>query len=99
MTIGDAIRARIAVRAFEDTPVPDETLAEVLRLMQRAPTGLNMQPYVCIVVRAQEERDALADAMLSTNSAKIKNAPVVVVFAADLGEFQPFSCCRALATH
>lgn len=90
MTIGDAIRGRKAVKVFAPTPVPDETLAEILRLTQRAPSAFNTQPYVCIVVRNQAVRDALAPAMLHANGAKVKNAPVVVVFAADLG--RPTAC-------
>uniref|UniRef100_K3WSR0 Nitroreductase domain-containing protein n=1 Tax=Globisporangium ultimum (strain ATCC 200006 / CBS 805.95 / DAOM BR144) TaxID=431595 RepID=K3WSR0_GLOUD len=79
-----AISDRATVRFFSDKPVPDATLAEVLRLTQRAPSGFNMQPYACVVVRDQAEREKFADAMLATNGRKVKEAPVVVVFAADL---------------
>jgi nitroreductase len=34
MTFGDAIRARRATKAFASTPIPDATLAEILRLTQ-----------------------------------------------------------------
>lgn len=54
--------------------------------IQRAPSSMNMQPYVTIVLRDQADRDRLAGAMLESNGAKVKNAPVVVVFASDLGK-------------
>ncbi|TYZ69137.1 hypothetical protein PybrP1_002988 [[Pythium] brassicae (nom. inval.)] len=78
-----AITSRGAVRAYAPTPVPDAVLAEVLRLTQRAPTGFNVQPYSVVVLRDQADREKIADAMLGPNSAKVKDAPVVVVFAAD----------------
>uniref|UniRef100_K3WSQ5 Nitroreductase domain-containing protein n=1 Tax=Globisporangium ultimum (strain ATCC 200006 / CBS 805.95 / DAOM BR144) TaxID=431595 RepID=K3WSQ5_GLOUD len=53
-------------------------------MMQRAPSGMNTQPYTCVVLRDQADRDNLANAMLDMNKRKVKEAPVVVVFAADL---------------
>uniref|UniRef100_K3WSQ3 Nitroreductase domain-containing protein n=1 Tax=Globisporangium ultimum (strain ATCC 200006 / CBS 805.95 / DAOM BR144) TaxID=431595 RepID=K3WSQ3_GLOUD len=52
--------------------------------MQRAPSAMNTQPYACVVVRDQADREKLAEAMLETNGRKVKEAPVTVVFAADL---------------
>lgn len=34
MAAGDVVRRRSSTKAFAPTPVPDETLAELLRLMQ-----------------------------------------------------------------
>ena len=45
-----------------------------------------MQPYACILVRDPKDREKLAEAMLATNGRKVKEAPVVAVFAADLGK-------------
>jgi hypothetical protein len=44
-----------------------------------------MQPYACVLVREQADRERIADAMLASNAVKVKQAPVVAVFAADLG--------------
>lgn len=44
-----------------------------------------MQPYAVVLVREPEERAKLADAMLASNARVVGEAPVVVVFAADLG--------------
>ncbi|GLE02075.1 hypothetical protein PINS_up010913 [Pythium insidiosum] len=78
------IASRTACRSFASDPVPDDVLADVLRLTQRAPSGFNMQPYACVVVREQADRERLADAMLASNGRKVREAPVVAVFAADL---------------
>jgi hypothetical protein len=52
-----------------------------------------MQPYVCVVVREQGDRDRLAEAMLHANGQKVKESPVVVVFAADTGGLPSRSKC------
>ncbi|KAJ8556605.1 hypothetical protein ON010_g9361 [Phytophthora cinnamomi] len=81
--LGAAIRERFACKSFLPDPVPDETLREILKLTQRAPTGFNTQAYVCIVLRSAEDREKLAGAMMDANAVKVKGAPVAVVFAAD----------------
>lgn len=53
--------------------------------MQRAPTSFNLQPYACVLVREKRDRDRLSSAMLASNVNKVKDAPVIAVFAADLG--------------
>ncbi|HEX6361342.1 MAG TPA: nitroreductase [Albitalea sp.] len=59
-----AIRARKAVRAFLPTPVPRETIEEILAVAARAPSGTNTQPWhVHVVTGASKEaisRDILA---------------------------------------
>ncbi len=50
MDVLDAIKARKSIRAFTDQPVPQETVAQILEISQRAPSGTNTQPwhvYVC----------------------------------------------------
>lgn len=52
MDVSDAIRRRKSVRAFLDTPVDDATIAELLELAARAPSGGNVQPWRIYVVGA-----------------------------------------------
>jgi nitroreductase len=40
-----AITSRHSVRAFLDTPVPDQTVHDILRVASRAPSGTNTQPW------------------------------------------------------
>ncbi|KAE9331418.1 hypothetical protein PF008_g15446 [Phytophthora fragariae] len=81
--LGAAIEERYACKAFLPDAVPDKTLQEILKLTLRAPTGFNTQPYACVLVREQKDREKLAEAMLDSNARKVKEAPVVAVFAAD----------------
>jgi nitroreductase len=52
-----AITTRRSVRAFLDTPVPIETVRDILRLASRAPSGTNTQPWRVTVLtgRARAE--------------------------------------------
>lgn len=43
--VDDALRSRRSVRAFLPTPVPRETIMEILELASRAPSGSNIQPW------------------------------------------------------
>ncbi len=50
MDVLDAIQSRKSIRAFRPDPVPRETIAKILEIAQRAPSGTNTQPwhvYVC----------------------------------------------------
>lgn len=64
MNILDAIQSRKSIRAFKLDPVPRETVEEILRISQRAPSGTNTQPwhvYVC----ARDVKQALSDDVLA----------------------------------
>jgi nitroreductase len=47
-----AITSRRAVRAFLPTPVPRETVEDILRVASRAPSGTNTQPWKVYVLSA-----------------------------------------------
>lgn len=60
-----AIVSRRSVRAFLPTPVPDETVKDILRVASRAPSGTNMQPWKVYVV-AGARKEALSRAILDS---------------------------------
>ncbi|MGQ0659802.1 nitroreductase [Sphingosinicella sp.] len=45
ISVADAIRARYSCRAFLSRPVGHETIAEILGIAARAPSGGNLQPW------------------------------------------------------
>lgn len=51
LSVEEAIRSRRSVRAFLPTPVEDETVARILELAARAPSGSNIQPWRVRVLR------------------------------------------------
>ncbi|HRP77986.1 MAG TPA: nitroreductase [Aquamicrobium sp.] len=63
--VDEAIASRRSVRAFLPTPVPDETVKDILRVASRAPSGTNMQPWKVYVVTG-EKKEALTRAILGS---------------------------------
>lgn len=61
--VDDAIVSRRSVRAFLPTPVPRETVEEILAVASRAPSGTNMQPWKVRVVTG-EAKERLSAAVV-----------------------------------
>ena len=80
------IRNRRTVREFEDRPVPDELLEEILAMAQNAPSSMNGQPWHFIVVRNRGTLDQLVELKnyycppekQEFEADFIRNAPVVI---------------------
>lgn len=63
--IDRAITSRRSVRAFLPTPVSQGTVAEILEVAARAPSGTNMQPWKAYVVTGKT-RQAISEAILTS---------------------------------
>ncbi len=50
MNVTDAVNARRSIRAFRPDPVDDETIARLLTVASRSPSGGNVQPWRIYVV-------------------------------------------------
>lgn len=59
----DAMRAQRAHRAFTDDPVSDESIAALLEAATHAPSAMNLQPWVFVVVRDAATRTAISTVM------------------------------------
>ncbi len=62
LDVHEAIAGRRSVRAFKPDPVARETVAEILALASRAPSGTNMQPWR-VHVLAGAAKEALSRAV------------------------------------
>ena len=51
--VDHAIASRRSVRAFLDTPVPRETIEDILEVARQAPSGTNMQPWRAYVATGE----------------------------------------------
>ena len=71
LTVTQAVRTRYSARAFLDRSVPRETVAEILTLAARAPSGGNLQPWQVDVLAgpALAELKARVAASLAANPA------------------------------
>jgi len=55
--VDDAITSRHSIRAYLSTPVPRETIEDILRVSARAPSGTNTQPWkVHVLTGAAKQR-------------------------------------------
>jgi nitroreductase len=63
--VDQVIRERRSVRAFLKTPVPKETILEILDVAARAPSGTNTQPWQVIVVSGAR-KEALSRELVET---------------------------------
>lgn len=63
--VDKVIQERRSIRAFLPTPVPRETILEILDVAARAPSGTNTQPWQVIVVTGAK-KEALSKELVET---------------------------------
>src|SRR5438132_13392447 len=56
----DAIRARRAVRLYQDRPIPQEDLERILEAGRRAPSSVNQQRWDFVVVTGRDRLKQLS---------------------------------------
>ncbi|WHZ12117.1 MAG: Nitroreductase [Burkholderiaceae bacterium] len=66
--VDEAITSRMSVRAFTAQPVPRETIAQLLQVACRAPSGTNTQPWRVYVLQGAS-RDALVTKVCAAHDA------------------------------
>lgn len=79
-SVDAAITSRMAVRAFTQQAVSRETIAELLQVASRAPSGTNTQPWKVYVLQGAS-RAALVDKVCATHDA-LRDNPALA------GEYQ-----------
>lgn len=81
MDFKDVVKKRRMCRAFEDRPLPEDSLETILDLALRFPSAGHTQPQEFIVVTDDEIKLALGDAAL--DQMFLADAPVVIVVVSD----------------
>ena len=71
--VDQVIQGRRSVRAFLPTPVPNQTILEILDVAARAPSGTNTQPWQTIVVTG-EKKDSLSKELVNTALDPVRDA-------------------------
>lgn len=66
--VDEVITSRHSVRAFLDTPVPQEIIKDILSVASRAPSGTNTQPWKVYVVTG-DKRAKLIDNIFAAKQA------------------------------
>jgi nitroreductase len=94
MEVFDAVRTVLAVRSFQDKPIPKETVQRIVEAARLTGSSMNGQPWHFIVV---ENRDTLRQlgGMLRTGP-YIAQAPLAVVVAIDKSVYAVSDASRAI---
>ncbi len=82
MGLQEAIETRRSMRRYQPDPVPQEDVAEVLRLSSLAPSAWNLQPWRFIVVQDPQLKAQLSE--IAYNQPQLVTAPVVIVLYSDM---------------
>ncbi|MDA8775406.1 nitroreductase family protein [Opitutales bacterium] len=87
MNISDVIEARRSVKNFDPEHImPEEDLAELIRLTKLAPSSFNMQNYRLLVVRDMEIRKQIRN--VAWDQAHVTDSSVLFILCADLKAHQ-----------
>jgi len=85
MDIMEVIEKRRSIRKYKGDPIPEEKLNKILEAARIAPSWSNMQCWRYVVVKDENTKKALADALPSRNPVKkaFTQAPIIIVGCAD----------------
>lgn len=84
-TIKDLLERR-SIRKYQERQIADEELNEVLKCGMHAPTGMNLQSPVMVVIQKKEVIEKLSKmnaAIMGSDSDPFYGAPTVIVVLAD----------------
>ena len=79
MEILNLLKSRRSIRVYQDKPVPQDLLLQILEAGRWAPTGANLQPWHFIVVTDPETRRQIGEVarFLFIKSSHVEKAAVV----------------------
>lgn len=78
----EEIKSRKCVRSYNDKPISDEIVNEILEAGRFAPSWVNVQPWKFIVIRDEETKELLYKA--SGEQKQVKEAQVIIGCVADM---------------
>ena len=94
----EAIHTRRSIRKFQDRPVPEERIREVIAAAMMAPSARDARPWQFVVI---DDPAILAEyAAKHPNAAMARGAPVAILICGDLGlersaGYWPVDCAAA----
>jgi nitroreductase len=90
----EAIRTLLAVRSYQQKPVPDPVVRRIVEAGRLTGSGMNRQPWHFIVVREAEMLRRLG--ALASSGSYVAQAPLAVVVATDKSRFAVSDASRAI---
>jgi len=79
------LKSRRSIRIYQDKPIPQDLLLQILEAGRWAPTGANLQPWHFIVVTDAETRKRIGEVarFFFIKFSHVEKAPVVLVLGFD----------------
>lgn len=94
MNVDEAVRTILAVRAYQDRPVPDEVVRQILEAGRLTASAANKQPWHFVVVRDPATLRQLG--ALSPSGPYVADAPLAIVVAVDQTPYAVSDASRAI---
>lgn len=94
MDVFEAIRTMLAVRTYQDKPVPEATLRRVVEAGRLTGSAKNLQPWHFVVVQERETLRQLGK--LARTGAHTAQAAAAIVVAVDKSPFAVSDASRAI---
>jgi nitroreductase len=94
MDVFEAVRTMLAVRQYQDKPVPEATVRRIVEAGRLTGSAMNEQPWHFIVV---QDRETLRNVgALAPTGPYVAEAPVAVVVAVEKSRFAVSDASRAI---
>jgi nitroreductase len=79
------LKSRRSIRIYQDKPIPQDLLLQILEAGRWAPTGANLQPWHFIVVTDAETRKRIGEVarFFFIKSSHVERAPAILVLGFD----------------
>jgi nitroreductase len=94
MDVFEAVRTLLAVRSYQDKPIPDAVVRRIVEAGRLTGSGMNGQPWHFIVVRDRETLRRLG--ALASSGRYTAQAPLAVVVATEKSRFAVSDASRAI---
>ncbi len=94
MDVFDAVRTVLAIRKYQDKPVPQDVVRKIVELARLTASSMNLQPWYFIAVQDKDTLKKIGQ-MMKTGP-YIAQAPLAVVVVIDDTKFSVSDASRAV---
>lgn len=94
MNVFEAVRTLLAIRSYQDTPVPDESVRRIVEAGRLTGSSMNRQPWNFIVVQNRDTLHQLGT--LARTGPYIAQAPLAIVVVMEKTPFAVSDASRAI---
>lgn len=94
MTVFDIVRTALAIRSFQDRPVPAEVVEQILEAARLTGSSRNLQPWHFIAVQSKDTLQKIG--ALAKSGPYIAQAPLAVVVLIEESSFAVSDASRAI---